>query len=166
MKNSYEVRGEITAIFLKRTNGTILETIIDTKNLKLAESIPGTWYPYHCKTSDTYYVLSHVNKQARLLHRIVFGISKNDKRVIDHINHNPLDNRLVNLRAVSQTENMRNRVMQKNNKSGIRNVSWNRTSKKWEVCVRVNRKTIRCGMYENIVEAEKAAINAREKYFK
>ena len=43
---------------------------------------------------------------------------------IDHINHNKLDNRVENLRQVTNSENHRNMGMQSNNKTGYRGVSY------------------------------------------
>jgi hypothetical protein len=39
LKNKYEVRGEITAIFLTKKDGTILETIISTSGLRKSKRL-------------------------------------------------------------------------------------------------------------------------------
>lgn len=43
------------------------------------------------------------------MHRIVLGLSADDPRDVDHMNHDALDNRRVNLRAVSRSVNILNR---------------------------------------------------------
>lgn len=42
------------------------------------------------------------------LHRVILGLTDADHRDVDHINHNALDNRRVNLRAVSRSVNIGN----------------------------------------------------------
>jgi hypothetical protein len=43
------------------------------------------------------------------MHRRIMGATPGDGRIIDHKNGNRLDNRRINLRAVTHTENMQNR---------------------------------------------------------
>lgn len=50
---------------------------------------------------------------------------------IDHIDGNPQNNSLVNLRSCSLHENMRNLPILKTNRSGCTGVSWCTSSKKW-----------------------------------
>lgn len=52
---------------------------------------------------------------------------------IDHINGNPSDNRLCNLREASRARNTHNQRIGKSNTSGARCVSWNRNAKKWVI---------------------------------
>lgn len=47
------------------------------------------------------------------------------KTYVDHINHDTLDNRRVNLRILSGSNNSANRKgANKNSKTGVRNVNW------------------------------------------
>jgi len=50
-------------------------------------------------------------------------MNPNDDMVIDHINRHTFDNRIDNLRIVTNQENSRNRTKQHNNMSGIAGVS-------------------------------------------
>jgi hypothetical protein len=43
MKNGYEIRGEVTSIFLKRKDGKVIETFIDTNDLNKANEHHGIW---------------------------------------------------------------------------------------------------------------------------
>jgi len=52
------------------------------------------------------------NKPVGLMHRFILGLGphKPGDPVVDHVNHDRLDNRRGNLRVVSQRDNMRNRL--------------------------------------------------------
>lgn len=52
-----------------------------------------------------------------------------ERSFIDHIDGNPANNRLNNLRVCSQTENQRNRGSNSNNKTGFKGVSWHKAAK-------------------------------------
>ena len=57
-----------------------------------------------------------------LMHRFLMGLYFGDKRVVDHINHNTLDNRRENLRICTKAENRRNSRKSKNNTSSFKGV--------------------------------------------
>lgn len=73
---------------------------------------------------------------------------------IDHINRNPTDNRLVNLREANRSEQMQNRGIDKRNKSGATGVSWDKDLSKWRAKICLNRKQIHLGVF---TEKEAAA---------
>lgn len=168
MKNDYEIRGEVTAIFLKRRNGLVLETLISTTDLEKVKSFPGRWFAMLHGSKSRFYVKGHTpmvrgKQEVHLLHRWLFDNPKG--LVIDHINHNSLDNRRDNLRVITQGQNTQNREgAMKNSKSGVRGVHWNKKCGKWHAQVGVNNEIIYLGLFEDLKEAEQAVINARRKY--
>lgn len=83
---------------------------------------------------------------------------------VDHINGNPLDNRIENLREATNSQNMYNSKMPKNNKSGVKGVSWDTQYEKWRVMLGVNNKYLNLGRYSSLNEAALAIKNARSFY--
>lgn len=83
---------------------------------------------------------------------------------IDHINGMTDDNRIDNIRAVSHTENAKNRRMYKNNKSGIMGVAWAGKAKKWWSQIRLSGKTKSLGYHKDFFEACCARKSAEKKY--
>lgn len=80
---------------------------------------------------------------------------------IDHINGDGMDNRWINLRAVTRLENLRNCQLPKTNKSGHVGVCWNAGRSKWQANMRLKNKNIYLGLYVDINDAIKAAQDAR-----
>ena len=72
---------------------------------------------------------------------------------IDHINRDKLDNRIENLREVSQVCNLRNTGNSKNNTSGVKGVSWTRTGCKWSAELVSEGTRLRLGQYADFAEA-------------
>ncbi|MFE4203875.1 HNH endonuclease [Aneurinibacillus aneurinilyticus] len=167
MKNNYEVRGDVTAIYMKCPNGVILETLIETSDLELLKDFQYTWFPK--LTRDKWYAESFIRvstgKRKRLsLHRKLMGSPEGFQ--IDHINHNTLDNRRSNLRIVTNGQNQQNRSgPQKNNKSsGIRGVTWCKQRGKWIAQMGLNGKNINLGGYDDLEVAAKVVAEARKKH--
>jgi hypothetical protein len=63
------------------------------------------------------------------MHRAILGAVSGVS--IDHKNGNKLDNRRVNLRVATTSQNCQNRPKPKHNTSGFKGVSWNNMAKKW-----------------------------------
>jgi hypothetical protein len=103
-----------------------------------------------------------INKRKLLSHRVIWAMVNNKwpDFEIDHINHNPSDNRLLNLRMVTRQENQKNRSKSKNNISGHTGVYFNQNAKKWEA--RVKNKYLGC--YDNLEDAAEAAKLARTEH--
>lgn len=56
------------------------------------------------------------------MHRVIMSLKRGDKRVVDHINHDTLDNRRANLRVCSSSLNVRNQVPAIIGKYGFRGI--------------------------------------------
>lgn len=70
-------------------------------------------------------------------HRIIWVIENGrwPECEIDHINGIRDDNRIVNLRCVTKSENARNSKMRTTNKSGVQGVHFNKLVGKWEAYI-------------------------------
>lgn len=88
------------------------------------------------------------------LHRLILGLSKDDKTLVDHINGNGLDNRKANLRTCTQAQNSQNSRRRKDNQSGYKGV--HREKGKWIAKIKHNGITYRLGAFGNKKEAAKA----------
>ena len=100
-----------------------------------------------------------------LNHRIIFLMHYGYlSEEIDHINGNPSDNKIENLRATTKTQNQWNRKVSCNCKSKVKGVHWHKQHKKWYARITVNKKRINVGLFESLDEAAKAISNARIEY--
>jgi len=91
-----------------------------------------------------------------LAHRLawLFVYGYLPENCIDHINRNKSDNSINNLRETSIQCNMRNsKGIYKNNKSGVRGVSWFKKTKEWYAHIKVNNKSIYLGSSRDFTEA-------------
>ena len=76
--------------------------------------------------------------------------------VVDHIDHDGLNNCKSNLRIATLSENRRNSRKAKDTSSKYKGVSWHKNNKKWEVKIGFNYKKIHIGYFNNIKEAAEA----------
>jgi hypothetical protein len=109
------------------------------------------------------YIKTRINSKIVLgLHRMIMD-SPNDK-LVDHINHNIIDNRKENLRIVTNSQNQHNRKIGRNNKSGHKGVNWQKAVNRWVAKIRIDYKVIWLGSFDNIEDAIKARKEAEIKY--
>lgn len=110
------------------------------------------------------YITATVNSKPLRLHRLIMNCN-DDKKVVDHINLNILDNRKSNLRICTQHENDMNHKVNKVNKSGITGVRFREDKSVWVAYIYFNKRNISLGSYKNKEDAIKARKQAEIKYF-
>lgn len=106
-------------------------------------------------------------KQGRLFnkfaqaHRVIWKLLYDESPAeIDHVNGDPSDNRLCNLRPVDRVENMRNAKTWSHNTSGHRGVNWHKRNRKWQAYIFADKVHHHLGLFESkddAITARKAA---------
>ena len=104
-----------------------------------------------------------IGKKTYRSHRVIFAMHHGYMpEMLDHVDGNKLNNRVENLREATNQQNQFNVGLLGRNKSGVKNVVWNRC--KWKVYMRINSKTKNLGAFEDLELAELVAIEARNKF--
>lgn len=119
------------------------------------------------KSHNKFYASHHISsingkRKAILMHRFILGIDQE----IDHINNDSLDNRKENMRICTHSENLRNKKIYKNNKSGYKGVYFEPSTNKYRTVIRLNKKNIHIGRFNTASEAGFAYNLAALHYFK
>lgn len=83
---------------------------------------------------------------------------------IDHINGNRSDDRIANLRQVTDEQNSRNQKVRSTNTSGRTGVQFHKPRSKWVAVIRNNGKYECLGYYAKFEDAVKAREAAEIKY--
>ena len=94
-----------------------------------------------------------INSRVYLLHRVIWlwWYGYWPENIIDHINRNPTDNRICNLREVSNQCNVRNSKVGKNNTTKVVGVC--PAGKKYEAYLKLNYKKRGLGIHDCFTEA-------------
>jgi len=105
---------------------------------------------------------SHTNKSrtTKKMHRVVSNAP--DLYVVDHINHDTLDNRKSNLRICTNKQNCENRKLDVRNKTGFVGVMKYGDRYVSQICN--SYKIIYLGIYNTKEEASKAYKEAKKEY--
>ncbi len=118
----------------------------------------------------TKYIRIEVNKKMYPLHRIIYKYFNPDwdmtyshNNQIDHININPIDNRIENLRVVNNSQNQRNQNKRKNCSSKYKGVSRHNKNNKWVANITINGKLKHLGMFDNEEDAYEAYKKENDK---
>lgn len=99
-------------------------------------------------------------------HRVAWALHHGEwpETGIDHINGDPSDNRIANLRKATAQENMRNQKLSSANKSGVIGVCWAPHRNKWSAQIKVDKKKIHLGLFDSLDAAAAARKVAEQKY--
>lgn len=112
------------------------------------------------------YLLIRVDGTTYKAHRLAWlfvnGVFPAD--VLDHWDTNKLNNRIGNLREVTQTVNTQNRIAPgKSNTSGLLGVGFMPSLGKWRARIMVKRKEVHIGLYDTKEEAGQAYVEAKRR---
>lgn len=90
-------------------------------------------------------------------HQFIYYIATGEAvNCIDHINGVKNDNKISNLRSVTNQQNQFNRI--------VKGYSWDKKTNKWKSTISVDGKGIHLGMFEIEEDAQNAYLQAKEKY--
>jgi hypothetical protein len=98
----------------------------------------------------------------RLAWCYVYGNMPDDQ--IDHIDGDPINNQISNIRAVTNAENSKNQKRYKNNSSGVVGVYWDKRGEKWMSKIKVDGNQIYLGLFDKIEDAAAARKSAELEY--
>lgn len=143
--NSFEVENNVTKFYLH--DGTYF--LVDTEDfLKISKYKWGL-------TKDGY-----ISSSQGLLHRVITNCPNN--RVVDHINHNKLDNRKENLRICTKAENNFNRLTANiNSETGERGITLSSDKRSFIAKFVFNNEYYNLGSFNNMDDAKFAVALAR-----
>lgn len=163
----------MTAIFLENKEGLKKETLIDTKNLERIKAMDLHWHLRWDAGSKQYYAhatgrVAEGQRYNNFLHCVIMNfdldVENRNKYVVDHINHNDLDNRECNLRIIERVHNSTNRKSRNcNNTTGYRNVMF--IQNRYKVVLSIDGKPKRLGSFKDVDEAGAWAELMRQKYY-
>jgi len=147
--NSYCKQGEQTILKIFSKKYGAIEFIIDTDFVNTAMQYPWSVRRYR----KSFYAYSYLNNKAIALHRFIVNCPNG--KMVDHINHNTLDNRKENLKICTNKENQHNR----RGIEGIKKTKWG-----YQVLMRTNGKVKCFGTYKTFEEAKQVRINVENMY--
>lgn len=104
------------------------------------------------------YRLCRINGKDYYQHRLVFLylFGEIPLKYVDHINGDPSDNRIENLRQATQSENIQNQKKPHvDNKSGYLGVHWSNLYKTWIAQISKNGKRKTLGRFKTAEDAHK-----------
>jgi len=159
------LNGETLFIYTNSAD-KLFKVIMDAKDVDILNKYDARVEINYNRTKIPYAAIKVDKKTGarRMLHRVIMNAPPG--KVVDHINHNTLDNRKDNLRIVSYVENARNRAgLNRNNKSGYPGLRWHTEINKWVATIKINYKEIYLGAFINKEDAINIIKAARERYY-
>lgn len=101
------------------------------------------------------YIKIIIDNRDYMAHRLawlyVYGVWPTQ---IDHINGDKYDNRIVNLREVTSSQNQANAKLRSDNKVGMRGIHWSSLRSKWRALVFRDGKYVARGWFDDLEEAK------------
>jgi len=106
------------------------------------------------------YKVGNIDGSMFRAHRVAWALhyGRDPENHIDHINGNRIDNRISNLRDVTNQENSRNQKLRSTNRSGYNGVSWCKNMNMWVARAVVDGIDHKIGYYQTTEQAKLARL--------
>lgn len=100
------------------------------------------------KSGHLYFAIDHKKYRS---HRLIWKWMTGEEPPpeLDHEDTDRTNNRWLNLRPATPSQNKCNRGLQRNNTSGFKGVTWNKRQRKWIAQIKLNRKNRRIGQFDS-----------------
>lgn len=151
VKNKYEEIGDTVYVKMNNCNDVML---CDKKDWEIVKNI--TWHK-----NNKGYAAYGIDGSKEKFHQVIMPTKEG--QMIDHINGNKLDNRRINLRIVSKSDNCFNckRKTTVSGKTGVRLLP----NGKWGAFITKNKIVHNLGVYKDLREAVEARKKAEIEFF-
>lgn len=112
------------------------------------------------------YLLTRLMGKTYIVHRLIWALhyGVHPDGFVDHINGERSDNRIENLRIVTNEENIRNSKKYTNNTSGVVGIHKRKDNGKYYAFISNGTKRVNLGQYQTLEEAVSARKIAEIKY--
>lgn len=152
--NKYDLSGEYGVGWTSNTNE---EFYFDLEDYNVIKEY--TWYAFMDGSTKALGAWDN-ERQSRVLMHQLLGFYE-----YDHEDRNELNNRKVNLRPCTKSQNRINANKRSDNTSGFTGVSYHQSDNKWWVRISVNKKETLVGRYSNKEDAIIARLKAEKEHY-
>lgn len=144
--------------YIELTQG--FEAIVD--DVDYEELYRYSWSAQKTRNVNRVYARGSQKGHLIYMHRAILQPKAHE--ICDHINRNGLDNRRVNLRIVSKSGNLMNTGVHKDNKSGVKGVSFYKKRQKWIAFIYAHNRSHFLGYFSTLEQAKTARLDAEKVY--
>lgn len=132
--------------------------VVDIEDLPILEK--HNWCAAWSERLQAFYARTNIKEddvwRGVLMHRFILGLKHGDGIQGDHRDGNTLDNRKKNLRKATKSQNGMNKGTQRNNKSGLKGVTWHARTGMWRADIGANGIAKTLGYFPFKEEAHEA----------
>ena len=128
-------------------------TLVGVEDYELVRDT-GPWYATWAPSTKGFYAKGRIEGKLTYLHRVI--VNPRDDEDVDHIDHNTLDNRRLNLRVATVAQNQGNQRPRKGASSKYKGVYWNKIASKWQAYIKAGGIQQTLGYFDCEEEAARA----------
>lgn len=150
--NLYNIKGAVAECIM--SNGVVV--LVSASSLPLLQQY--TW----CLAGNGY-AMTRSRKPSISMHRLLMDAAPG--YIVDHIDRNPLNNTLENLRVCTKQENSINTGVRSDNSVGFKGVSFQKKSGKFRAYIGVNGKQRHLGLFDKAEDAAARYMEVAQELF-